>query len=90
MLRKLLICGLVWLLTLTQVITVPVIVAGIVAVVGSPLVAWLQGHHVPRALGALLLMLGVVLVAVAIGVMVVAGIDSCQRSRHRGLRVDAR
>jgi len=72
----LLICGLVWLLTLTQVITVPVIVAGIVAVVGSPLVAWLQGHHVPRALGALLLMLGVVLVAVAIGVMVVAGIDS--------------
>ena len=72
----LLICGLVWLLTLTQVITVPVIVAGIVAVVGSPLVAWLQGHRVPRALGALLLMLGVVLVAVAIGVMVVAGIDS--------------
>jgi predicted PurR-regulated permease PerM len=72
----LLICGLVWLLTLTQVITVPVIVAGIVAVVGSPLVAWLQGHRVPRALGALLLMLGVVLVAVAIGVMVVAGIES--------------
>ena len=72
----LLICGLVWLLALTQVITVPVIVAGIVAVVGSPLVAWLQGHHVPRALGALLLMLGVVLVAIAIGVMVVAGIDS--------------
>ena len=50
----LLICGLVWLLALTQVITVPVIVAGIVAVVGSPLVAWLQGHHVPRALGAAL------------------------------------
>jgi predicted PurR-regulated permease PerM len=72
----LLICGLVWLLTLTQVITIPVIVAGIVAVVGSPLVAWLQGHRVPRALGALLLMLGVVLLAVAIGVMVVAGIES--------------
>ncbi len=71
----LLLSGLVWLLALTQVITVPVIVAGIIAVVGSPLVAWLQGHHIPRALGASLLMLAVVAVGVGIGVLVVVGID---------------
>ena len=44
--------GAVWLLSLTQVIVVPVITAGIVAAVASPLVAWLRSHGVPRARGA--------------------------------------
>ena len=37
-----LISALIWLGALTQVITIPVIVAGIVAVVGSPLVGWME------------------------------------------------
>jgi predicted PurR-regulated permease PerM len=72
----LLLCGLVWLGALTQVITIPVIVAGIVAVVGSPVVGWLHRHRVPRALGSLLLMLAIVLVGIGIGLLVVAGIET--------------
>lgn len=71
----LLICGLVWLGALTQVITIPVIVAAIVAVVASPLVGWLSRHRVPRAVGALLVMLAVVLIGAGITAMVVVGID---------------
>lgn len=76
----LLISGLVWLGSLTQVITIPVIVAGIVAVVGSPIVGWLHRHHVPRALGALLLMLAVVAAGIGLAVMVVGGIESQESS----------
>lgn len=76
----LLISGLVWLGALTQVITIPVIVAGIVAVVGSPLVGWLHRHRVPRALGALLLMLAVVAAGIGLGVMVAGGIESQESS----------
>jgi predicted PurR-regulated permease PerM len=72
----LLICGLVWLGALTQVITIPVIVAGIVAVVGSPVVGWLQRRGIPRALGALLLMLAIVAVGVGIALMIVGGIET--------------
>jgi len=71
----LLISGLIWLGAMTQVITIPVIVAGIVAVVGSPAVGWMARHHVPRALGTLLLMLAIVLAGAGIGAMVVVGID---------------
>ncbi len=70
-----LISALVWLGALTQVITIPVIVAGIVAVVASPIVRWLNGHRVPRALGALLVMLAVVVVGAGVAALVVLGID---------------
>ena len=44
--------GAVWLASLTAVIVVPVITAGIVAAVASPLVDWLHLHRVPaRARG---------------------------------------
>ncbi|MEZ5075200.1 MAG: AI-2E family transporter [Solirubrobacterales bacterium] len=71
----LLIGGLVWLGSLTQVITIPVIVAAIIAVVASPLVRWMNGHGVPRAIGALLVMLAVVVIGAGITAMVVVGID---------------
>ncbi len=67
--------GLVWLLALTQVIMIPVIVAGIVATVGSPIIAWLNSHGVPRAAGTALLMLAIVALGVGVGVMVVVGIS---------------
>jgi len=71
----LLICGLVWLLAQTQVISIPVIVAGIIAAVGSPVVSWLNRRHVPRALGAMLLMLAVILFGALVAYGVVVGID---------------
>jgi predicted PurR-regulated permease PerM len=71
----LLISAMVWLGALTQVITIPVIVAGIIAVVASPLVSWLARRHVPRALGAVLVMAGLVSVGLGIGALVVLGID---------------
>jgi predicted PurR-regulated permease PerM len=66
--------GAVWLASLTAVIVVPVITAGIVAAVASPLVAWLNLHRVPRGLGAVLLLLGIIAIGVAVALMVVGGI----------------
>jgi len=68
--------GAVWILSLTHTIVVPVITAAVVASVASPLVGWLGGHGVPRAVGAALLMLGIVAVGVLVVVMIVAGITS--------------
>jgi putative heme transporter len=56
----LLLVGLIWILSLTQVIVIPVIVAGVVAAVAEPLVSWLKRHHVPRGVGALLVLLAIV------------------------------
>lgn len=66
--------GMVWLLGLTQVIVIPVIVAAVIAAVASPLVAKLNAHHVPRALGAALLLLAIIAVGVGVTVVIIAGI----------------
>jgi predicted PurR-regulated permease PerM len=66
--------GLVWLLGLTEVIVAPVITAAVIAAVASPLVRWLHGHRVPRPLGAALLLLAIILLAIGVTVIVVAGI----------------
>lgn len=71
-----LLVGLVWLLALTQVIVLPVITAGIVAAVGSPVVAWFARRRIPRAIGAILLMLAIVAAAAGMIVAVLAGIAS--------------
>jgi predicted PurR-regulated permease PerM len=68
--------GLVWLLSLTQTIVLPVITAGIVASVTSPLVDWLRQHGVPRGLGAGLVFLAIIAVGVGVGLMILAGIAS--------------
>jgi len=70
----LLLGALVWLASLTQVIVIPVLVAAIISVVAIPLVTWLEAHRVPRGLGSLLVMLGIVLVAVGMGVAIVVSI----------------
>jgi predicted PurR-regulated permease PerM len=54
----------------------PVIAAGVIAAVASPLVAWLQRRRVPRALGAALLMLALVAIGAGVFVVIVAGIAS--------------
>jgi putative heme transporter len=72
----LLLVGTVWILSLTHTIVVPVITAAVVASVASPLVGWLQRHHVPRPLGAILLLVAIVLLGALVVFLVLAGITS--------------
>jgi len=72
----LLLVGAVWILSLTHTIVLPVIAAGVVAAVASPLVAWLARHRVPRGLGAALILLAIVAAGAAMFVVIVAGITS--------------
>jgi putative heme transporter len=81
--------GLVWLLSLTHTIVMPVITAGIVASVASPLVDWLQRRRVPRAAGAVLVFLLIVAVAAAVGLIVLTGIASQADSLSERLREGA-
>jgi predicted PurR-regulated permease PerM len=68
--------GAVWLLSLTDTIVVPVIAAGVIAAVASPLVGWLQRHGVPRPAGAILLLVAIVVLGAVVVFMVLAGITS--------------
>ena len=70
-----LLVGMVWLLALTQTIVLPVITAAVMAAVATPLVSGL-GRHIPRAAAAGLLMLSIVVLAVGVVVLIVAGIAS--------------
>jgi putative heme transporter len=69
-----LLVGLVWLLGLTETIVTPVFAGLLLAVVSSPAVRWLHGHRVPRAAGAVLVLLAIVALGVLISVLVVGGI----------------
>lgn len=71
-----LLLGLVWLLSLANTIVMPLITAGIVAAVGSPVVRWLKGHGVPRAAGAAILLLAIVAIGVLMTLLIVGGIAS--------------
>ena len=54
----------------------PVIVAGIIASVTSPLVDWLRRHGIPRGIGAGLVFLAIIAVGVGAGLIVLTGIAS--------------
>jgi len=73
-----LLAGITWLLGATYTIVGPMIAAGIVATVASPLVAGLQRHRVPRAVGAVIVLLLGIVVAVGIVIVVLAGIRAQQ------------
>ena len=66
--------GMVWLLSLTHVIVLPLLAAGIVAAVASPLVAWLRSRGIPRGLGAALLMVAIIALGIGVVLVVVGGI----------------
>jgi predicted PurR-regulated permease PerM len=72
----LLLVGAVWIVSLTHTIVVPVIAAGVIASVASPLVGWLQRHRVPRPAGAILLLAAIVLLGALVVFVVLAGITS--------------
>ena len=69
-----LLLGLTWVLGVTSTIVVPVVAGGVVAIVASPGVTWLQRHRAPRALGALIVLLALAAVGVVILLLVLGGI----------------
>ena len=80
--------GAVWLISLTYVIVGPVITAAVIASVFSPAVGWLARHRVPRAVGAILVLLAIVALGVLIFWLIVSGITS-QTDGLRGHLADA-
>lgn len=66
----------IWLLSLTETIVMPVITAGIIAAVAGPLVDRLRAVGLPRALGAGLILLAIVALAIGVGLIVLTGIAS--------------
>src|SRR3954447_9865200 len=74
----------VWVLSLTETIVAPVITAGVIAAVASPLVHALQRRGLARGLGAALVLVGLIVVALAVVVLVLAGV----RSQFDGLSAD--
>ncbi len=71
-----LLVGVISILTLTSVIVIPVIVAGVIAAVAGQLVSWLHRHGVPRALGAVLVLVAIVAAGALAGYLVLSGISS--------------
>jgi putative heme transporter len=72
----LLVVAAVWVLALTEAIVAPLITAGVVAAVAAPLVSWAERHRVPRLVGAVLLLLGFIVLSVVVVVVVIGGITS--------------
>jgi putative heme transporter len=72
----LLLVAAVTLLSLTQTIVMPLIAAGVIAAVASPVVGWLSRHRVPRGAGTALLLLGLIAVGAAVVVVIVLGVTS--------------
>jgi predicted PurR-regulated permease PerM len=72
----LLLVGLVWLLSLTQTIVIPVVTAAILASVLAPLVRWLKGHGVPRGAGAAIVLLGIVVAGAGLAWLVIRGVSA--------------
>lgn len=66
--------GLTWILGMTSTIVEPVLVGLVVATVASPGVSWLQRRHVPRALGAIVVLLLVIALGAVVSLLVLGGI----------------
>jgi putative heme transporter len=72
----LVLAGLVWLLSLTATIVMPVIFAAVFGAVAGPAVGWLERHRVPRVGGAVLMLLALVAVGLLILLLVVGGVSA--------------
>ena len=68
--------GVVWLLSLTDAIFIPLVVAGVIAAVAGQLVRWLAARGLPRGLGAVLVMLLIVAAGALAAYLILAGITS--------------
>src|SRR5215213_8681179 len=68
--------GVVWLLSLTAIIVIPVVTATIIAAVLSPVVNWLARHRLGRGGGAAVVLVLVIALAAGIVVMLLTGVTS--------------
>jgi predicted PurR-regulated permease PerM len=71
-----LLVGMVWLLSLTQTIVVPVVTAAILASVLAPVVRFLHRHRVPRGAAAAIVLLLIVLLGAGLALLIISGITS--------------
>ena len=71
----LVIVGLIWLLSETSTIVMPVLLAAVLGAVAGPAVGWLERHRVPRVGGAILVLLGLVAIGALILYLVFAGLS---------------
>ncbi len=69
-----LLAGVAWVLGTAATIVGPVVIAMIIATVSMPLVGAMHRHRVPRAAGAAIVLLGLVVIAGFILVLVIGGI----------------
>lgn len=72
----LLLTAMVAVLALTATIVIPLILAGVIAAVASPVVAWQQRHGIPRGLGTILFVLALIAIAGLFSWAVFSGIVS--------------
>ena len=72
----LIVVGVIWLLSQTSTIVMPVILAAVLGAVATPLVDALERRSVPRAAGAGLVLLGLVAIGAFVGFLVVHGISA--------------
>jgi predicted PurR-regulated permease PerM len=68
--------GATWIAALTSTIFVPVVVAGVIAAVLSPVVRLLERRGLPRGAGAALVFVGLLVLGAGFVVMIVGGISS--------------
>jgi predicted PurR-regulated permease PerM len=80
-----LLVGMVWLGSLTSTIVLPLIAAGVIAVVAGQLVSLMQRHRVPRGLGALAVLLLIVAAGALTTYLILAGIGSEASDSYKGL-----
>jgi predicted PurR-regulated permease PerM len=71
-----LLVGMVWLLSLTQTIVVPVVTAAILASVLAPVVRILHRHRVPRGAAAAIVLLLIVVLGAGLALLIISGITS--------------
>ncbi len=70
----LIIVGVMWLLSQTSTIVMPVLLAGVLGAVAGPAVGRLEKHRVPRIAGAILVLLGLVAIGALVFYLVFHGI----------------
>jgi predicted PurR-regulated permease PerM len=68
-------CGVVWALAQVGVVTIPVLLALIIASAMYPLAGWLRRHGVPSALATVLCFVSVLVVLAGIGWLLVAAVS---------------
>jgi predicted PurR-regulated permease PerM len=82
----LLLITVIGVLALTATIVIPLILAGVVAAVASPIVAWQQKHGVPRGIGTILFVLIVVVISGLFAYAVFSGIVSQKQESARNMK----